>query len=91
MNHKSYFDGNVQSLGINTDQGYATVGVITPGRYTFDTNQEETIVITVGSLRVQIPGQADQTVTAGERFVVASGLLFDVECNADVSYICYYK
>jgi uncharacterized protein YaiE (UPF0345 family) len=37
IKHSTYFDGKVQSLGINTEQGYATVGVIEPGKYTFST------------------------------------------------------
>ena len=91
LKHNSYFDGNVQSLGINTDEGYATVGVIVPGKYTFGTEKEERMEITVGSLQVRIAGQPDQTVSAGSHFIVAAGTSFDVECTSDVSYICYYK
>lgn len=35
MKHNIYFDGKVQSLSLNTLEGYATIGVITPGKYTF--------------------------------------------------------
>ena len=91
MKHNSYFDGNVQSLGINTDEGYATVGVIVPGKYTFGTEKHEKMVITVGALQVRVPGQTEQTVSAGSYFEVPAGVSFEVECTADVSYICYYK
>lgn len=40
MKHNSYFAGKVQSLGINTSEGYATFGVIEPGQYTFATDAE---------------------------------------------------
>lgn len=91
LKHNSYFDGNVQSLGIDTEDGYATVGVIAPGRYTFGTEKQEKMVITVGALTVRIAGQPEQTVTAGSHFVVDAGTSFEVECAAGVSYICYYK
>jgi uncharacterized protein YaiE (UPF0345 family) len=91
LKHNSYFNGNVQSLGIDTPQGYATVGVIAPGKYTFGTEKQERMEITVGSLQVRVPGEAVRTVSAGGHFIVPPGVSFDVECNADVSYICYYQ
>lgn len=91
LKHNSYFDGNVQSLGINTNEGYATVGVIAPGKYTFGTEKQEKMVITVGSLQVRIAGEPDKTVSAGSHFIVDAGTSFEVECAADVSYICYYR
>jgi uncharacterized protein YaiE (UPF0345 family) len=91
LKHNTYFDGNVQSLGINTEEGYATVGVIAPGKYTFGTEKEEKMVITVGSLTVRRASEPEKIVSAGSHFVVPAGTSFDVECANDVSYICYYK
>ncbi len=52
MKHNLYFEGKVQSLEINTPEGYATVGVIEPGKYTFSTDSEEHLFIVAGSMKV---------------------------------------
>lgn len=44
IKHNTYFDGKVQSLGINTAEGYATLGVMEPGAYTFSTSSEEHMI-----------------------------------------------
>ena len=56
MKHNTYFDGKVQSLGVNTPDGYATVGVMEPGNYTFKTDCEEHMIIVAGSMKVKMPG-----------------------------------
>lgn len=91
MKHSSYFEGKVQSLGINTPQGFATVGVIEPGTYTFSTSKEETMVVVEGSLDYCLPQKKWETAKKGERFIVPAGLSFDCKAVADVAYICYYK
>jgi len=45
MKHNVDFEGNVQSLGPNTEHGYATVGVITEGHYRFFSESEERVTI----------------------------------------------
>ena len=57
MKHNSYFDGKVQSLGLNTTEGYATVGVIEPGQYNFKTDAEERVQIVAGRLKAKLPGK----------------------------------
>ena len=57
MEHNVYFDGNVQSLSLQTTLGRATIGVITPGRYAFSTSTEERMVVTSGVLTVKLPAQ----------------------------------
>lgn len=91
MKHNSYFDGKVQSLAVNTANGYATVGVIEPGEYTFSTDSEETMSIVAGSLKVRQPGEDWKQIDKGATFVVPAGRSFDVQAVADVAYICYYK
>ena len=91
MKHSSYFDGKVQSLGLNTPEGYATSGVIEPGKYTFKTDSEEHMHIVAGTLKAKLPGGAWATFAKGQFFVVPSGASFDVEAVADVAYLCYYK
>jgi len=91
MKHNSYFDGKVQSLGLNTPEGCATVGVIEPGKYTFKTDAEERMHIVAGALKAKLPGASWQTFSAGQTFVVPAKASFDVEGSADVAYICHYK
>jgi hypothetical protein len=91
MKHNIYFDGRVQSLGLNTEEGYAIGGVITEGRYTFSAGSEEHVVIVSGQLRVRLPGQEWKVVRTGEKYVVARSSSFDVEALCDAAYICYYK
>ncbi len=57
MKHNIYFDGKVQSFGLTTEGGNATVGVISPGKFTFSTSTEERMAITSGTLKVKLPGK----------------------------------
>ncbi len=92
MKHSVYFDGKVQSLGVNTDEGFATVGVMEPGKYTFSTSSEEHMNVVVGSMKVKLPGADDWKVYGkGEKFVVAPNKSFDLDLDNDVVYLCYYK
>lgn len=91
MKHSVYFEGKVQSLGINTKEGFATVGVMESGKYTFSTAKEETMVITSGTLKAKLPGSNWAAFEQGSRFVVAANEAFDVEAVGEVAYICYYK
>lgn len=91
MKHSSYFGGQVQSLGLDTDKGYATVGVIEPGRFIFSTSQEETMVVVSGTLKYKLPEKGWETVNQGGKFVVAPKISFEVEAATAAAYICYYK
>jgi uncharacterized protein YaiE (UPF0345 family) len=64
--------------------------VITPGRYTFTADYEERVVITSGLLRVRLPGAEWMAFTAPQTYVMPPGVSFDVEADADVSYLCRY-
>jgi purine/pyrimidine-nucleoside phosphorylase len=91
MKHNTYFDGKVQSLEVNTEEGYATIGVMSPGSYTFNTDKEEHVVITTGNLNVRLPGTDWKIYKKNEKFVVPPKVAFEVQAEKDVSYICYYK
>jgi uncharacterized protein YaiE (UPF0345 family) len=91
MKHNSYFEGKVQSLAMSEAEGPATVGVIEPGSYKFSTSSQERMTVIAGSLRVRIPGAEVWTFSAGESFVVASGISFEVEAEADAAYVCRYR
>lgn len=91
MKHNSYFDGKVQSLALETASGAATVGVITPGTFTFSTSTEERMVIVSGTLKAKLPGRDWADFPQGKEFIVPAKASFDVEADKDVAYICYYK
>lgn len=91
MKHNVYFEGKVQSLGFNTEKGYTTIGVISPGKYTFATEKKERISVISGSLNVKLPDQDWSQVGTNEEFEVGENMSFEVEASNDVSYICYYK
>ena len=91
IKHNTYFEGKVQSLGLNTQEGYATVGVMAPGKYTFSTSSEEHMVIIEGSMRARLPGKDWQPVSKNEKIVVPKGVSFDVDATGEVAYICYYR
>ena len=91
MKHNIYFEGKVQSLGLTTSEGTATVGVISPEKFTFSTSSEEQMVIISGTLEVKLPGKEWVTMKKNTEFIVPAKSSFDVEAKSDVSYICYYK
>ena len=91
MKHNVYFEGNVQSLSLNSVSGNATIGVITPGKYAFSTATEERMVITTGTLNVKLPEEDWKIFQANQEFVVKANVSFEVEASQDVSYICYYS
>lgn len=91
MKHNIYFEGKVQSLALTTEEGNATVGVISQGKFTFSTSSEERMIVTSGKLKVKLPGQNWKLVERNSEFIVSANSSFDVEADADVSYICYYK
>jgi uncharacterized protein YaiE (UPF0345 family) len=90
VNHNIYFTGKVQSLGLETEKGSATVGVMKKGSYTFSTSSPEKMIIISGVLSVKLEGNSYTKYKAQEEFDVPSGVSFDVSCDADVAYLCYY-
>ncbi|HEY3275255.1 MAG TPA: pyrimidine/purine nucleoside phosphorylase [Syntrophorhabdaceae bacterium] len=91
IKHNEYFEGKVQSLGMDTEAGYATVGIMEPGKYTFSTSSEEHMTVVEGSMRVRLPGKDWQVFGPEETFIVPKDTSFDLEVEADVAYLCFYK
>lgn len=86
-----YFEGNVKSIGFNTATLPATVGVMAPGEYRFDTSQPETMTVVSGALIVKLPGTENwKTYRAGDSFKVAENLSFDLQVKVDTAYLCTY-
>jgi purine/pyrimidine-nucleoside phosphorylase len=91
ISHNSYFEGKVQSLGLDTPHGKATVGVMLPGKYKFGTSTKEHMVIVSGVLNVNLHDAEWKLYRAQESFYVDADASFYVSCDEDVAYICYYS
>jgi uncharacterized protein YaiE (UPF0345 family) len=90
VNHNVYFEGKVQSLGLETEKGKATLGVMKKGSYTFSTSSAEKMIVISGVLDVKLEEGAYRKYLPQEEFDVPAGVSFDVKCDADVAYLCYY-
>lgn len=86
-----YFDGKVASIAFQTETLPATVGVMAPGDYEFNTADKEKMTVISGALTVTMPGETDSTTyNAGDSFDVAANSSFRVSCNLDTAYLCLY-
>ena len=87
-----YFDGKVKSIGFETSEGKATVGVMAAGEYEFGTSSVEYMTVTSGKLTVLLPG-SDQwkDFAPNETFKVDAEVEFKVKTEATASYLCLYR
>jgi hypothetical protein len=86
-----YFDGKAKSIAFQSDALPATIGVISPGEYEFNTQQKETMTIVSGMMSVCLPGVEEwMTYGAGECFGVAANSDFQVKVEYDTAYLCIY-
>lgn len=91
LTQNEYFDGKVKSIGFETAEGKATVGVMEAGDYEFGTSTHETMKVISGSLTVVLPGTEAETVFhPGESFEVDAGQSFKVKTTEATSYLCLY-
>ncbi|TCD03712.1 pyrimidine/purine nucleoside phosphorylase [Pedobacter psychroterrae] len=90
VEHNLYFEGKVQSLGLQTDKGKATVGVMKKGSYTFSASAPERMKVISGVLDVKLKDTEYKKYHEQDEFEVAAGTSFDVICEDDVAYICFY-
>jgi uncharacterized protein YaiE (UPF0345 family) len=90
IQHNVYFEEKVQSLSMHTDNGKATVGVMKKGSYTFSANVPERMKIISGIMDVKLKDGEYKKYIEQEEFTVEAGTSFDVICEADVAYICFY-
>jgi uncharacterized protein YaiE (UPF0345 family) len=87
-----YFDGNVVSIGMDSVDGNATVGVMAAGEYEFGTSSVEVMTVISGELTIQQPGETEwKNYRKFESFVVAKDVKFKVKCTQDTPYLCLYK
>lgn len=92
LQHNTYFDNAVQSIGFERHGRRATVGVIVPGEYHFGTAAAERMHVTSGGLDVRLDGQADwQRYAAGTAFEVPANSGFDVRpVGGPAAYLCEF-
>jgi len=87
-----YFDGNVKSIAFQTATLPATVGVMAPGNYEFDTRQKETMTVVSGALTVKLPDSSEwQTFEPGQPFIIEANQTFQLKVSVDTAYFCTYE
>lgn len=91
LKHNSYFDGAVQSVGFERNGMHATVGVIAPGQYHFNTDAPERMTVVSGELRAKQSNGNWQTYPVGTAFEIPGKSGFDVEAVGGVAaYLCEF-
>ena len=87
-----YFDGSVVSIAFQTETLPATVGVMAPGEYEFDTSQHETMTVVSGALEVLLPGATEWRIfDAGQVFEIEANQTFNLKVTVDTAYLCTYS
>lgn len=87
-----YFDGQVVSIGFQTTTLPATVGVMAPGEYEFNTSDKETMTVVSGALTVRLPNSEEWlSYSEGDSFEVAAGETFQLQVAVDTAYLCTYE
>jgi len=87
----NYFDGSVKSLGFEREAAAFTAGVVLPGAYTFDTEKEEHLTITVGEIEIQPPGSEWRILKTGDTVTIPANTSFDLKVEQPASYICKFS
>ena len=91
LKHNSYFEGQVQSVGFERNGRRATVGVIAPGEYHFDTAAAERMTVTSGELSVRFANQREwRSFAQGTSFEIAAKSGFDVKAEQPSAYLCEF-
>jgi purine/pyrimidine-nucleoside phosphorylase len=91
LKHNTYFDGKVQSVGFERNGMKATVGVIAPGEYHFNTGAAERMTVTSGLLRAKLAGGNWESFPAGSYFEVPANSGFDVMAvGGPAAYLCEF-
>lgn len=91
LQHNSYFEGKVQSIGYERNGRRATVGVVDAGEYHFGTDAPERMTVLSGELSARLPGEAAfRAFPAGTAFEVPGKSGFDVKAAAPAAYLCEF-
>lgn len=91
LKHNTYFNDAVQSIGFERNGLKATVGVIAPGEYHFNTAAAERMTVVSGTLRVRLAGSEWLTYGMGTAFEVPANSGFDVQAvGGSAAYLCEF-
>lgn len=86
-----YFDGKVKSIAFQTETLPATVGVMAPGEYVFNTADKEKMTVISGSLTIRLlDSNESQSYNAGESFDIDANSSFNVNVTVETAYLCVY-
>ena len=86
-----YYDGRVTSRELRTADGErVTLGIILPGEYAFETDDDETVELLAGSASVELPDGSVVEVGTDESFSVPGDSEFVITANEVVDYLCRY-
>ncbi len=91
IKHNKYYDDKVQSLAFKSENGYGTVGVIKPGQYQFDTQEQEKIYIISGLAEVKIPGEEVIELREGQSVEIEANMTYNISAKSDVVFVCFYN
>lgn len=91
LKHNTYFNDAVQSIGFERNGLKATVGVIAPGEYHFNTAAAERMTVVSGTLRARLAGSEWLTYGMGTAFEVPANSGFDVQAvGGSAAYLCEF-
>ena len=91
LTHKTFFDGQVQSVAFERNGRRATAGVVDVGEFHFDTEGPERMTVISGELLARLPGEtAWRSFPAGTYFEIPKQSGFDVKATAPSAYLCEF-
>lgn len=91
LQHNSYFEGSVQSVGFERFGRRQSVGVIDVGTHTFGTAAPERMTVVSGELVVTLKGSDKSShYPAGTSFEVPGESSFTVSAATPTAYWCEY-
>lgn len=91
LEHNTYFEGRVQSIGFARHGRRQTAGVIDAGEFRFGTDAPERMSVISGELLVRLAeGDPWRLYPAGTAFEVAGKSAFFVKADAPAAYLCEF-
>lgn len=91
IKHNKYYEDKVQSLAFKSAKGHGTVGVVKPGQYQFDTEDQEKIYIISGVAEVKIPGEEVIELREGQSVEIEANMTYNISAKSDVVFVCFYN
>ncbi|MCK9473213.1 pyrimidine/purine nucleoside phosphorylase [Sulfurimonas sp.] len=86
-----YNNGKVTSRTVEFADGTRkTLGIMMPGKYTFNTAEAEIMEMMVGELDIRLPGEDWKTLSTPETFNVPANSSFNLKIKTVTDYCCSY-